>query len=932
MNKIYKKLFALASGFLFAGSLQAQVELVTDGSFENGIGSGAWTEASTNFGTPLCDLAGCGNGTGTGPRTGNIWAWFGGIPGTTETASVSQSITIPVGGTVTLTFYLEQIVCDDPTDFMEVSVDGNIVFTTDGGSALCGVLGYSLQTVDISSFADGNAHTLTFNGTTFSVNGGNTNFFVDDISVISTGGGGGGCPDIIVDGDFELGPGGGAWTEASTNFGTPLCDLAGCGNGTGTGPNGGTYWAWFGGFPGGTETASLTQTVTFPAGDSITLEFELEQIICDGPTDFLEVTVDGIQVFLTDGSSPLCGVLGYSTQTVDLSAFADGNPHVIEFNSTTFSANGAVTNFFVDDVILYSCDIGVVGNSCVDSTSFTALNLAIPDGDPLGISNSQTVTTAPGTTLGGDVELSGVYFKIDHTWVGDLIVTLTAPNGAQVVLTDRPGVPASLAGCDGDNMDVLVETGTGNDMEAVCNNLPAISGVFTAANGSDLELINDIGGAPNGTWFLTVSDNAALDTGTLLEWGLLFDNGPVANWTPPDTLCGSSPAVNLDNLVVGLLGGTWSGSGVTGNTFNPTGLTGAIPVTYTVTDITTGCSDTETNNIYVDGAAPVAAFTFNATSLTATFTNTTTATGTYLWDFGDGNTSTLENPSHTYAAAGTYTVTLTVTNGCGSNSTTQVVTVQSCPDVVVDGGFEAGIGAGTWVEFSATFGTPLCDLAGCGNGTGTGPHTGTFWSWFGGIAAFEEGSLTQTITIPTNSTANLSFWLEQIVCDGPDDFLKVAIDADTVYTTDGASPLCGTLGYTQQIVNLDAYADGNPHTLVFFSRIYGTNGNGTNFFVDDIAINVCAINSINEANLSKNVSVMPVPANNYVDVKFTDIATSNVKIEISDVIGKNVMTRNIASVNDNQSERIDVSNWSKGVYMLKVTAEGTSVIKKIVVE
>ena len=65
MNKIYKKIVAVVAGIFMIGSLNAQVELVTDGSFEAGIGSGAWTESSTTFGTPLCDLAGCGNGTGT---------------------------------------------------------------------------------------------------------------------------------------------------------------------------------------------------------------------------------------------------------------------------------------------------------------------------------------------------------------------------------------------------------------------------------------------------------------------------------------------------------------------------------------------------------------------------------------------------------------------------------------------------------------------------------------------------------------------------------------------------------------------------------------------------------------------------------------------------------------------------------------------------
>jgi PKD repeat protein/subtilisin-like proprotein convertase family protein len=738
-----------------------------------------------------------------------------------------------------------------------------------------------------------------------------------------------GCNNVIGDGGFEAGPGGGPWTEASTNFGTPICDLGLCGNGTGTGPRTGTYWAWFGGFGGGTETGSVSQTVVFPAGDSITLKFYLEQIICDSPSDFLEVTVDGTQVFLTDGSSTLCGQLGYTLQTVNLSAYADGNPHTIVFNSTTSSVNGGVTNFFVDDIELESCPPGGGGPVCQDTVAFTGVNLAIPDDDPAGVTDVRAVAGVSGTTLGNDVKLSAVCFSITHTWVGDLIVSLTAPNGTTVTLTDQPGVPATLAGCSGDNMDVCVILGTGNEMENVCNNLPAISGNFTAAGGANLNAVNTAGGSPNGNWELFISDNAGFDTGVLVEWSLLFDVGPIANWNNPGTICATSAPINLNTLVTGTTGGTWTGTGVTGSNFNPSGLSGPVDITYTVTDIGTGCSDSETNTITVVPGPPSASFSFTPVSLNVNFTNTTTGTGTYLWDFGDGNTSTATNPSHTYAAAGTYTVTLTATNICGSNVATQSVTVQGCPDVIIDGGFEVG---GTWIEFSSTFGTPVCDLPSCGNGTGTGPRTGSFWSWFGGIAAFEEGSMTQTVTIANNSTATLNFWLEQIVCDSPSDFLKVAVDGDTLFTTTGASTLCGQLGYSLQTVSLNAYADGNPHTISFFSRIYGLNGNGTNFFVDDVSLIVCPGIGFPENNLNQAIDLMPIPARDFVDVHIKDLVSTKVTIEVSDLIGKNVYSTSVMNINGNKSERIDVSNWNKGIYLVKVSDSGHSVVRKIVVQ
>jgi hypothetical protein len=80
------------------------------------------------------------------------------------------------------------------------------------------------------------------------------------------------------------------------------------------------------------------------------LRFELEISACDSPSDYLEVLVDGNPEFLIDGSSSLCGSLGYTTQSVDISAYADDAAHNIEFHSEIFANNLDVSNFFVDAV------------------------------------------------------------------------------------------------------------------------------------------------------------------------------------------------------------------------------------------------------------------------------------------------------------------------------------------------------------------------------------------------------------------------------------------------------------------------------------------------------------------------------------------------------------------------------------------------------
>ena len=90
--------------------------------------------------------------------------------------------------------------------------------------------------------------------------------------------------------------------------------------------------------------------------------------------------------------------------------------------------------------------------------------------------------------ISGDGQVGDVRVEVDiaHTFIGDLVVTLTSPAGTTVTLHDQ----------EGDSADDLVRSWT----------------------------LGDFGGeAPAGDWTLTVSDNASDDTGSLRSWGLSID-------------------------------------------------------------------------------------------------------------------------------------------------------------------------------------------------------------------------------------------------------------------------------------------------------------------------------------------------------------------------------------------------------------------------
>ena len=141
-----------------------------------------WLEYSFNFGTPLCTIAFCtssGSTGGTaGPRTGSVWAWFGGVSGD-ESASLSQSITIPVEAR-SLAFYLwvgAAAAGSDANDIFWAEIDGVPLFIADATDTSL-YPSYSLIWVNISQFADGNMHTLSFASVT---TGQLVTFNVDDV-------------------------------------------------------------------------------------------------------------------------------------------------------------------------------------------------------------------------------------------------------------------------------------------------------------------------------------------------------------------------------------------------------------------------------------------------------------------------------------------------------------------------------------------------------------------------------------------------------------------------------------------------------------------------------------------------------------------------------------------------------------------------------
>lgn len=206
-------------------------------------------------------------------------------------------------------------------------------------------------------------------------------------------------------------------------------------------------------------------------------------------------------------------------------------------SSDTITVDSLVADFFLLDDTLCESDPEVIllstgtmsgtfsGSGLSSSGSIaaiaTGLPAAIPDDDPSGVSVNVTPSGVPGTAMGTDVSLGSVCVEVVHAWNGDLVVTLTSPNGTEITLQDRPRYPETPSGCSLSNFSYTFIPGTGNDNENHCDN--NASGIFTAFGGDDINDLND-GSDPNGTWVLKVTDMADQNTGTIENFSLNFNN------------------------------------------------------------------------------------------------------------------------------------------------------------------------------------------------------------------------------------------------------------------------------------------------------------------------------------------------------------------------------------------------------------------------
>jgi gliding motility-associated-like protein len=247
-----------------------------------------------------------------------------------------------------------------------------------------------------------------------------------------------------------------------------------------------------------------------------------------GTNVFHAYTVPGeyrVQLFVTDDNG--CG----NPNLIDLTVLVGTEPDFSTFPSDTTICigEGLVLTAIPDD---YEVEwTGFIGSQSIDDGCLTDNLIGVAQEVDL----LQTGFSA-GSIITNVTDIQSICFDLEHSFMGDLVITIECPNGQSAILHQQGGggtqlgIPNPLDNVDCSDPSTLGTpftycfTSTAPDtwVEWVNNNPGA--GTLPAGSYEPIEPLSNLIGCPtNGVWTLSVVDNWAADDGTLFNFSLNLD-------------------------------------------------------------------------------------------------------------------------------------------------------------------------------------------------------------------------------------------------------------------------------------------------------------------------------------------------------------------------------------------------------------------------
>ncbi|MFK7949142.1 MAG: proprotein convertase P-domain-containing protein [Saprospiraceae bacterium] len=173
-------------------------------------------------------------------------------------------------------------------------------------------------------------------------------------------------------------------------------------------------------------------------------------------------------------------------------------------------------------------------------------SIFLPDGNGVTYTTSVLVNDfLPGQLVTNISDIASICVNMEHSFMGDLNITITCPSGQTVTLHQYPGGGGTFLGVPVDNDATPLIPGIGFDYcwedpstNPTWQTASATAGTLPAGSYAPAQSFSGLIGCElNGNWTITIQDNLGSDNGFIFNWGVNFNSNiyPALNPFTPNT-------------------------------------------------------------------------------------------------------------------------------------------------------------------------------------------------------------------------------------------------------------------------------------------------------------------------------------------------------------------------------------------------------------
>jgi len=667
----------------------------------------AWTNSNTAIGLAAGGSGNIASFTATNTGTTPISATITVVPTLNNCTGPSSTYTITVNPTPTVTVPANITVCNNgivsATNFVSTPTGGTIAWTNSNTAIGLAASGSG----NIPSFTATNSGTAPITATitviatlnncaglsstyTITVNPTPTVTVPANITVCNNG--------TVAATNFVTTPSGGTftWTNSNTGIG-----IGGSGSGniasfTATNSGTSTISATITVVPTYNNCVGTSSTYTITVIPSSTVNVPANITVCNGdavpgmsfssptPSATFAWTNSNTAIGLPgSGSGNIAGFTATNTGTAPITATITVTPTA---NNCAGTASSYTITVKPTPTVIVPADITACNGATIPATAFTSptpgttyswtnSNVAI------GIVTSGTGNIPAFTATNSGTAPISASITVTPSYNG----CVGTPSTYTITVNPTPIVytPANITVCHGDVVPASLYTSTVAGTTYSWTNSNTAIGLAASGTGNTPSFTANNTGTGAALANLTVTPSVNNCAGIPVSYTIMVNPVPMITFSPMPEVCITSPAFTLTQASPS--GGTYSGTGITGGTFDPAvaGI-GTHTITYDYTNPVTGCSNTNTTQIIISGSltitvTPTDPFICDGNSVMLT------ADGAYYFNWLPDTNLSSSNSSNVVASptsTTTYTVVGNNPNGCiGSNTVT--VGVYSVPMMLV---------------------------------------------------------------------------------------------------------------------------------------------------------------------------------------------------------------------------------------------------------